>query len=440
MSSTMDRPNCHVLIIGAGLCGLGAAISIALAGHQVSVFESAPQLHPFGAGIQITPNGVRVLRRWGVAEELVSKAATPESLSIIRYDGQKVLAYRSDYGKEIQDRYGEPIWCLHRVDLQRALARRAEELGVHLNFNSRVCKVDFETRTIFCENGRISQGDLVIAADGLWSSTRSSFFGRPMLPQRTGDLAYRIVLTADQVEGDEELRNVITRPGIRIWMGPRAHAVAYSLLRGQMLNIVLLVPDDLPHDIAKAEGDLGEMAKLFEGWDPLLIKFLSHVKKVDKWRLMYLQLDEQWRSEQGEFIMAGDACHTMLPYLAQGANSALEDSASIGTLLGKIDSKSQVPEVTRIYQETRKERVLRIREETFRHQEEFHLADGELQETRDRQLAMSFEAQDGEGLWTHPKIQPWLFGYDACKEAERAWDTKILSHGMMKSGDEATIP
>ncbi|MCJ1475949.1 hypothetical protein MMC13_004613 [Lambiella insularis] len=157
--------------------------------------------------------------------------------------------------------------------------------------------------------------------------------------------------------------------------------------------------DDLPHDIAKAEGDLGEMAKLFEGWDPLLIKFLSHVKKVDKWRLMYLQLDEPWRSKHGEFIMAGNACHPMLPYMAQGANSALEDGASIGTLLGKIDSKSQIPEMTRIYQEIRKERVLRFREETFRHQEEFHLADGDLQETRDKQLAMSFEAQDGDRLW-----------------------------------------
>jgi len=88
-----------------------------------------------------------------------------------------------------------------------------------------------------------------------------------------------------------------------------------------MLNIVLLVPDDLPQDTAKAEGDLGEMTKLFEGWDPLLTKFLSNVKKVDKWRLMYLQLDEPWSSKQGTFVMAGDSCHPILPYMAQGANS-----------------------------------------------------------------------------------------------------------------------
>ncbi len=163
----MERPTCHVLVIGAGLCGLGAAISIALEGHQVSVFESAPQLHQAGAGIQITPNGVRILRRWGVTEELTSKAATPETLSIIRYDGRKVLAYRGNYREEIETRYGEPIWCLHRIDLQKALATRAEKLGVRLFFDSRVCDVDFERPAVICKNGHTREGDLIIAADGL---------------------------------------------------------------------------------------------------------------------------------------------------------------------------------------------------------------------------------------------------------------------------------
>ena len=395
----MDRSSCHILVIGAGICGLGAAISIALEGYQVSVFESAPQLHQVGAGIQITPNGVRLLRKWGVAEELRPKAAAPETLSILRYDGAKTLAHRNHYSQEIETRYGESIWCLHRVDLQKALATRAEELGVRLRFSSRVCNLDFEKTTITCENGRREEGDLIIAADGLWSPARSTFFRRPVLPEPTGDLAYRIVLTADQIEDNEELRSVITQPGIRIWMGPGAHAVAYSLLGGQMLNIVLLVPDDLPQDVAKARGDYGEMLKLFEGWDPMLTKFLSYVKSVDKWRLMYLQTDEPWRSKQGTFVLAGDACHPILPYMAQGANSALEDGATLGTLLGKITTKSQIAAVVDVYERLRKERVLKIRAETFNHQEEFHLPDGDLQEARDRSLARSFDADDKENLW-----------------------------------------
>lgn len=312
---------CHVLIIGAGLCGLGAAISITLAGHRASVFESASKVHEVGAGIQITPNGVRILRQWGIKEDLKSKAAVPETFSMIRYDGTKTLAHRSRYNRELEAGYGEPIWCLHRVDLQKALLRRAEELDVRLVFGCCVRGVDFAAPSIICENGSVEKGDLVIAADGLWSSTRSYFLGRLMLPRPTGDLAYRIVLTADQVRDDKQLHNMVIFPGIRIWMGPGAHAVAYSLLGGQMLNVVLLVRDDLPPDVAKAEGDLEEMAKLFEGWDPLLKRLLSHVQKVDKWRLMYLQLDEPWTSEQGTFTMAGDSCHPILPYMAQGANS-----------------------------------------------------------------------------------------------------------------------
>ena len=320
MTSSTTRPPYHILIIGAGICGLGTAISIALEGHRVSVFESAPKLQPFGAGIQITPNGVRILRKWGVAEDLGSKAAAPEILSIIRYDGTKTLAHRDRYREEIEAAYGEPIWCLHRVDLQEALAARAEELGVRLNFSSRVCDVDFETPRITCQDGRVEQGHLVVAADGLWSPMRSSFLGNPILPQPTKDMAYRIVLTADEVEEDKELCDMIRCPGIRIWMGPGAHAIAYSILGGKMINIVLLVFDDMPRETDRVEGNVEEMMKLFEGWDCRLNKFLSYVKRVDKWRLMYLQLDEPWSSEQGTFVMAGDACHPMLPYLAQGAN------------------------------------------------------------------------------------------------------------------------
>ena len=229
----------QVLIIGAGLCGLGLAISVTLAGHRATVYESYPSLHEVGAGLQITPNGVRILRQWGITKELQSRAAVPETFSMIRYDGTKVLAHRNNYSEELKKRYGESIWCLHRVELQTALARRAEELGVRINFGCRVRDVDFAGPSLLLEDERVESGDLLIAADGLWSSTRRLFLGRSKLPNATGDLAYRIVLTADQVLDDLELHEMITHPGIRIWVGPQAHAVAYSLKGGQMLNVVL---------------------------------------------------------------------------------------------------------------------------------------------------------------------------------------------------------
>lgn len=145
--------------------------------------------------------------------------------------------------------------------------------------------------------------------------------GKSTPPKPTGDLAYRIVLTVDQMRQDREIQELLGNPGIRIWIGPGSHAVAYNINDRQILNLVLLVPDTLPDGVVKAHADIEEMMKLFEGWDPLLTRTLENVEKVEKWRLSYLELENSWRSQRGNFVLAGDSCHPILPYMAQGANA-----------------------------------------------------------------------------------------------------------------------
>lgn len=258
-------PPLHLLIIGAGLSGLAASISTSLSGHAVTILEASPRLHEIGAGLQLTPNGTRLLFKWGVADDLAPKAAASATLCIRRFDG-RILARRQDY----QGGYGSPLWCLHRVDLQRALARRAEALGVRLRLGCKVVDVGFDDATVVLESGEVVKGDLVLAADGLWSAARSLFLGKPTMPEPTGDLAYRILLQAEDIE-DPELRQWVTKPGMNVWIGPAMHIVAYSICGGSMYNMVLLVPDDLPEDTAKGQGDIGEMRKLFENWDPMFV-------------------------------------------------------------------------------------------------------------------------------------------------------------------------
>lgn len=148
------------------------------------------------------------------------------------------------------------------------MGARAVELGVNLRLGTRVADVDFDAAAVVLESGERVQGDVVLAADGLWSGTRSKFMGRAVPPKPTGDLAYRILLDAGEIE-DPELREWITEPAIHIWIGPETHAVGYSIQGGRMYNMVLLVPDDLPEEVARQKGDLEEMRRLFVGWDPV---------------------------------------------------------------------------------------------------------------------------------------------------------------------------
>jgi salicylate hydroxylase len=225
-----------------------------------------------GAGLQLTPNATRLLQSWGVYETIKDQVCEPVALTVHSYKG-KVLAHEDNFDKNIRRKYGSPFSDCHRVDLQRALVKRAEELGVSVILNAKVSKLDFGSApgseaTVWTEAGQGFLADLVVGADGLWSTCRSSMLGRRDPPLPTGDLAYRIVLRIDQIH-DPKLRAMVEQPACRFWAGPDAHAVAYSLRGGTMYNVVLLVPDDLEEGIARTAGNLSEMKTLFEGWDPV---------------------------------------------------------------------------------------------------------------------------------------------------------------------------
>ena len=201
-----------------------------------------------------------------------------------------MLSHSPRFNEEIRARYAAPFVDSHRVDLQLALYARALELGVGFRLGSRIRTVDAHapTPSVTLDSGETVSADLVIAADGLWSACRSAFVGRSDPPQPTGDLAYRVVLDSEKhLRDDPELYEWVTNPAVHFWVGPGAHAVGYSLRGGEMYNIVLLVPDDLPEGVSRMAGSVEEMRGLFEGWDPVLNRFLSKVEGVDKWKLMH---------------------------------------------------------------------------------------------------------------------------------------------------------
>ncbi|KAK8127238.1 FAD-dependent monooxygenase OpS4 [Apiospora sp. TS-2023a] len=409
-----------VVVVGAGLGGLATAISIARSGSKVTVFDAAkelqevslfppmnafswlswsnfeiPHITQIGAGLQLTPNSTKILQRWDLPETLWAAAAEPTSLTVHRYTGP-MLAKDPDFAQNIRARYGAPFVDMHRVDLQRALYEKARALGVQFRLGEKVVDLALERDRpeVVTSEGTRTAADLVIAADGLWSRCRSRFLGRDDPPKPTGDLAYRVVLKLDQIP-DPDLRRRVAEPAVHFWIGPYAHAVGYSLRGGNMYNIVLLVPDDLPPGVSRQEGSVEEMKALFEGWDPVLSRFLGLVNHVDKWKLMH----------------------------PQGANSAIEDGAVLGLVLGHIQSRDQVPQALAMYEKLRKARGESIVRETFKQRDDFHIPDGPEQEARD-QIFLSQLGKELKGpfpsRWTCPQVQPWLYGYDAYEEVENA--------------------
>ncbi|TDZ37504.1 O-methyltransferase tpcA [Colletotrichum spinosum] len=238
------------------------------------------------AGLQLTPNGVRLLEKWDLLRDV--PMALPETMSVRRYDGTRILCSEPDVQQLLRERCGAPIIDVHRADLQQAMiAKCVDQLGVDLRLGSRAESVDFDNGSVTIEDGSIVGGDVVLLADGLWSTIRSQFAGKDHTPIATGDLAYRLLIHTDELSGPhrDELRDFIGRPALNFWLGPSSHVVGYSLREGTMLNLVFLRPDDMPPGVSRTDGTHVEISSAL-AWDPLLLNLIQASKEVTKWKLI----------------------------------------------------------------------------------------------------------------------------------------------------------
>ncbi|KAJ9298539.1 hypothetical protein DTO271G3_3506 [Paecilomyces variotii] len=419
----------EVIIVGAGLGGLGAATAVLLAGHKVLVLESAKELGEIGAGIQILPNASRILRHWGMEETCAKHASCPKKCNMIRWKGEHLSSL--DF-IESSKRYGSPFWDFHRADLHSALLQRALELGADVRTNSRVDQVEHQSdtrrATVVLTDGRRFTADLVVGADGIVSRTRECFLGHSDPPTPTGDLAYRVLLDLNEIELEEDVQKLIEPKEVNYWMGPGCHAVCYLLRGGRYLNMVLLVPDDIPDGGARTvEGSVTEMRDLFKDWDPRIGKILAHCDSVQKWKLCIRHELPKWNHPSGTFTLLGDAVHATLPYLASGAGMSLEDGAVLGECLSRIKSKSDLQLALDVYEACRKKRTSRIVERGNLQQYLYHLPDGPEQEERDRIIRMNPTPPGDPLVWRDPELSPWLLGYDHIKDVDMRWPKASVS-------------
>ncbi|KAI9751368.1 MAG: hypothetical protein M4579_006109 [Chaenotheca gracillima] len=420
----MGCPQIHVAIVGAGLGGLAAATAISRAGHRVTILEQAEQLGEIGAGIQIPPNSSRLLKRWGVLQKVEEYSVRPRDFVLRSYRDGKILS-KQNLIPYAEQTYDAPYLHIHRADFHKVMVDLARQQGVTIQLGATVTGINFDQPSILLKDGTEFKADVVLGADGLKSKCREELLGHSDPPRLTGDLVYRMIIKADDMKKNPQVANLTTNPAINYWMGPDSHAVAYLLQGGDLYNVVIAAPDNLPELVNTAKADQEEIRNFFERWDPQLKTLLEMAQETMKWRLQNSDEMKTWSHPSGKFALMGDACHATLPYLAQGAAQAVEDGAVLGALFEKLASPSQLSDLLIIYESLRKLRTTRVVKGSTALGRIFHMHDGPKQRERDRQLSQEEPFENYPNRWADPVFQKWLFGYDAYGEAEKAWNTYL---------------
>ena len=309
-------------IVGGGIAGLATALALAKIAEHCIVLEQADAFREIGAGIQLGPNGLRVLDQLGLLPDIEPVAVRPTSLIVMDAVAAEQVT-RIPTGPEFVERFGYPYTLVHRADLHRALLQAcARQPQITLRPGAVV--TGFQETSDGVQVNIAGQNSLqaaaLVGADGLWSATRQVIIGDGA-PRVSGHIAYRAVLPIAAIE--ERYRH----NAMMLWAGPRNHLVQYPLRGGELFNLVAVFHSDRYVEGWDREGDPEELSARFAGNCATVRELL---RKVETWRMWVLCDRDPVRSwNRGRVVLVGDAAHPMLQYLAQGAGMSLEDAVTL---------------------------------------------------------------------------------------------------------------
>ncbi len=310
----------RVLIAGAGIGGLTAALALLKAGFDCDVYEQAPELKEVGAGLQLAPNGSRVLLALGLESNIRAYGVETDDKVVRLWNTGQSWSRYNPKSSSISSRLGAPMYLMHRADLHTLLAEavlREKPGSIHLSARCVGFTQTGLSASIRLADGTQENGDVLIGADGIHSRIREELFG-PAVPKFTGFMAWRGLAPMERLPAH------LRRPISTQWLGPKSHVTCYPVHKGKLLNMVAEVErSDWRLESWVEPGSQEECLADFSGFHCDLTEIIKRTDALYKWAIYLREPLQRWTV--GRVTLLGDACHAMLPFLGQGANTAIED-------------------------------------------------------------------------------------------------------------------
>ena len=325
-----------IVIAGAGIAGLAAALAFARNGRSVRILERSPRLAEAGAGLQLSPNATRILDRLGVLPRLRPSAVQPEAIVLRAASDLRPLA-EVPLGQAAERRWKAPYLVAHRADLQQALLATVAEqpaIEIALGAAARDYRADAAGAIVSVDtaDGAMEiRAALLVAADGVWSRLRQAH-AKAAQSRFTGHIAWRRTVTADSPEG-AILADVGAARVVTAFLHPKFHLVAYPVNGGASFNLVAFTPGQAMAESWSERGDASALKKAMRRTAPALAKLAEDGSAWTFWPIHTVETTGPWTAPG--FALIGDAAHAMTPFAAQGAAMAIEDAETLAAAAGR---------------------------------------------------------------------------------------------------------
>lgn len=378
----------NALVIGGGIGGLAAAAALARKGVAVTLVEQAAKFEEVGAGIQVSPNGLAVLRALGLDAALASMGAVQaQAVELQDYAAGKTVA-RLDLARLKDQRY----LFVHRADITALLARAARQANVSMELGRRALSIKpGDVTEVYFEDGGVSRSELVVCADGLHSVGRPAINGATSA-DFTGQVAWRAIVPVRNAE-----------PVATVTMGPGRHIVSYPLRNQSVVNLVAVQErQEWADEGWHHADDPANLRAAFEDFGGPVRSLLDRVEDVSLWGLFRHPVAETWVKKS--VVLLGDAAHPTVPFLAQGANLALEDAWVLSEVVTRSGDLAR-------YQDIRKSRAQKVVAVASANAWKYHLHHGPVRWAAHRALTLGSTLAPGLMM----NQFKWLYGHDVTR-------------------------